>query len=159
MLVRDQVREVEIVEFTEKYHDDLKRLSYEWLEKYDLLEPEDVRILDHPQEVILDAGGRIFFAKYGAEIVGTVSLIPVDADTFELAKLAVAGEYQGMQIGSRLMEVCLQVAKEAGAKKVILYTNHQLTSAQRLYEKFGFQKGVHVDSKYIESDIFMTRSL
>ena len=59
-----------IIEFEEKYHDDLKRLSYEWLERYLLLEPEDIRILNNPKEVILDKGGYIFFVKYGEEIVG-----------------------------------------------------------------------------------------
>lgn len=152
-------RKIEIVEFVESYHDDLKRLSYEWLEEYHLLEPEDVRILDNPKEVILDAGGRIFFAKIGEEIVGTVSLIPVDEDTLELAKLAVAKQYQGLGIGSRLMEVCIQEAKKTKAKELILYTNHQLTSAHRLYEKFGFVESLHVNSKYVESDIFMKRSL
>lgn len=63
------MEEIKIVEFEEKYHDDLKRLSYEWLEKYVSIEPEDEKILNNPKEVVLDKGGDIFFAKYGEEVV------------------------------------------------------------------------------------------
>ncbi|WP_237579069.1 hypothetical protein [Candidatus Enterococcus willemsii] len=36
---------VEIVDYNEQYHEGFKQLSYEWLEKYVTVEPEDVRIL------------------------------------------------------------------------------------------------------------------
>lgn len=32
---------VEIIEYKDKYYDDFKKLSYEWLEKYVFVEPED----------------------------------------------------------------------------------------------------------------------
>lgn len=151
--------EVEIVEYDDKYHEDLKRLSYEWLEKYVSVEPEDERILNNPREVVLDKGGFIFFAKYGEEIVGTVSLIKVDESTFELAKLAVTEKYQGLRIGKLLMGKCLVIAKEKGAIKIILYTNHVLASAIELYKKFDFQEIPLINNKYIESDLKMELSL
>jgi len=144
-----------IVEFEEKYHDDLKRLSYEWLEKYLLVEPEDIRILNNPKEVILDRGGYIFIAKYGEEVVGTVSLIRVDENAFELAKLAVTEKYQGLKIGKQLMEKCLCVGKQKGSKKIILYTNQKLISAIELYKKFNFKEIPLVNNKYVESDLKM----
>lgn len=148
-----------IVEFEEKYHDDLKRLSYEWLEKYLLVEPEDIRILNNPKEVILDRGGYIFIAKYGEEVVGTVSLIRVDENTFEIAKLAVTEKYQGLKIGKKLMEKCLYVGKQKGSKKIILYTNHILISAIELYKKFDFKEIPLMNNKYVESDIKMEFNL
>lgn len=153
------VKEIKIVEYEEKYHKDLKRLSYEWLEKYVSVEPEDEKILNNPKEVVLDKGGFIFFAKYNEEIVGTVSLIKVDNNTFELAKLAVTEKYQGLKIGKMLMEKCLYVAKKNNSKKIILYTNHKLSSAIGLYKKFGFKEIPLVNNKYIESDIKMELTL
>ena len=149
------MNEINIVDYEEKYHDDLKRISYEWLKKYVSVEPEDEKILNNPKEVVLDKGGFIFFAKHCEEVVGTVSLIRVDENTFELAKLAVTEKYQGLKIGKMLMEKCLYVAKQNNAKKIILYTNHILTSAIGLYEKFNFKETPIVNNKYIESDLKM----
>lgn len=153
------MKEIKIVEYAEKYHDDLKRLSYEWLEKYVSVEPEDEKILNNPKEVILDKGGFIFFANYGEEIVGTVSLIKVDKNTFELAKLAVTEKYQGLNIGKMLMAKCLYVAKQKNAKRIILFTNHILTSAIGIYKKFDFKEIPLVNNKYIESDLKMELKL
>ncbi|SCY56126.1 GNAT family N-acetyltransferase [Alkaliphilus peptidifermentans] len=151
--------EVKIVEYEEKYHSDFKRLSYEWLEEYVSVEPEDEIILNNPKEVILDNGGFIFFAKFNEEIVGTVSLIRVDEYTFELAKLAVTKKYQGLKIGKKLMEKCLYVAKQKNAQKVILYTSHILTSAIELYKRFDFKEVPLINNKYIESDLKMELKL
>lgn len=148
-----------IVEYEEKYHDDLKRLSYEWLEKYELLEPEDEKILNNPKEIVLDKGGFIFFTKHGEEIVGTMSLIRVDDNTFELAKLAVTEKYQGLNIGKIIMEKCLYIAKQKNAKRIILFTNHKLTSAIGLYKMFGFIETPFLGSKYLESDLRMELKL
>jgi len=153
------VQEIKIVEYEEKYHDNLKKLSYEWLEKYVSVEPEDEKILNNPKEVILDKGGFIFFAKYDEVVVGTVSLIRVDENTFELAKLAVTEKYQGLNIGRLLMEKCLYVSKEKNARNLILYTNHKLTSAIALYKKFEFKETPLVNNKYIESDLKMELKL
>ena len=145
-----------IVPYDSEYKEDLKRLSYEWLEKYVSVEPEDERIINNPEEVVLNCGGFIFFAKYKNEIVGTVSLIKLDRqNAFELAKLAVTEKYQGLKIGRRLMEKCIEVAKLEGANKIIPYTNHKLTAAIELYKKFGFSFVSLEDDKYLEADLKM----
>ncbi|TDY05299.1 UNVERIFIED_CONTAM: hypothetical protein BJ099_1074 [Lysinibacillus xylanilyticus] len=79
--------EVLIVPYDSEYKEDLKRLSYEWLEKYVSVEPEDERIINNPEEVVLNCGGFIFFAKYKNEIVGTVSLIKLDGQMYRGSKV------------------------------------------------------------------------
>ncbi len=148
-------KNIEIIDYEERYHEEMKRLSYEWLEKYDLWEPEDDRIIDNARELILGKGGFIFFARFEDEIVGTVSLIKCDETTFELAKLAVTAKYQGLKIGSKLMGKCISRARESGADKLILCTNHRLTSAIALYGKSGFIEVDSGDIKYQEADIKM----
>jgi ribosomal protein S18 acetylase RimI-like enzyme len=155
----DCMKQIEIVTYEEKYHDDFKRLGYEWLEKYVTVEPEDIKILTSPKEVILDTGGFIFFAKYQNEIVGTVSLIKVDETTYELAKLAVTEKYKGLKLGNLLMETAIQQAKEQYATKIILYTDHKLATALVLYQKFGFQEIPMINNKYIDSDLMMELSI
>lgn len=146
---------IEIIDFENRYHEDFKRLSYEWLEKYVSVEPEDDKILNDPWGVVLNNGGYIFFAKYGEEIVGTVSLIKVDDGTFELAKLAVTEKYKGKKIGNALMEKCMQTAQKVNAKKLMLYTNRRLIPAIELYKKFGFNELSMINKKYIEADMKM----
>lgn len=146
---------IEIIDFENRYHEDFKRLSYEWLEKYVSVEPEDDKILNDPWGVVLNKGGYIFFAKYGEEIVGTVSLIKVDDGTFELAKLAVTEKYKGKKIGNALMEKCMQIAQKVNAKKLMLYTNRRLIPAIELYKKFGFKELSMINNKYIEADMKM----
>ncbi|MCY9549024.1 GNAT family N-acetyltransferase [Lysinibacillus xylanilyticus] len=88
--------------------------------------------------------------------MGTVSLIKLDGqNAFELAKLAVTEKYQGLKIGRRLMEKCLEVVKLEGANKIILYTNQKLTAAIELYKKFGFPFVSLDDDKYLEADLKM----
>ncbi|MCJ7689354.1 MAG: GNAT family N-acetyltransferase, partial [Clostridiaceae bacterium] len=129
------------------------------LEKYLLSEPEDEKILNNPKEVVLDNGGYIFFVKSGEEVVGTVSLIKVDENTFEIAKLAVTENHKKLGIGKMLMEKCLYVAKQKNANRIILYTNHILTSAIVLYKKFEFKETPLVNNKYMESDLKMELEL
>lgn len=38
------MKQIEIVTYEEKYHDDFKPLGYEWLEKYVTVELEDIKI-------------------------------------------------------------------------------------------------------------------
>lgn len=150
---------IEWLTYEEKYKKDLKELSYEWLEKYVSVEPEDIRILENPEEIIIKPGGEIIFARYQGEIVGTVSLIKVDEETFELAKLAVTEKAQGLKIGNQLMDKALEFAKSKDATKVILYTNRILTAAIVVYQKYGFVEIPMLENKYLESDLKMEKKL
>ncbi|MBK7708893.1 MAG: MarR family transcriptional regulator/GNAT family N-acetyltransferase [Acidobacteria bacterium] len=89
--------EVEISCFRPEFASDFARLNYEWISEYFEIEEKDRQILDDPQTAIIDSGGAIFFASVGGRIVGTVALIATDADSFELAKMAVASDYRGLR--------------------------------------------------------------
>ncbi len=69
--------------------------------------------------------------------------------------MAVAENYQGLGISRLLMDRCLQAARDAGARRLYLQSNSQLTTAIRLYEKYGFRhipvKGAH----YLTADVMM----
>jgi len=146
---------IEIVEWDDKYHENYKNLAIEWLEKYVSVEPADLVILNDPYGQVLTNGGQILFAKFGDEIVGTVSMINTGSNTFELAKLCVTEKYKGLKIGQLLMEESLAFAKEMLAHRVILFTNTKLVPAIKLYEKLGFVEISLDNNKYIESDMMM----
>ena len=57
--------------------------------------------------------------------------------------MSVAPEHRGKKFGDMLLKKCITKAKEMNASKLILYSNSNLQTAIRLYEKFGFK---HVDA-------------
>ena len=152
------MNDVKIVMWEDKYHQAFVDLSIEWLEKYVSVEPADLEILHHPYESVLNDGGEIFFAIVADAVVGTVAMIK-SGNVFELAKLAVTEKHKGKKIGNRLMERCIAYAKENGADKIILYTNHKLVPAIYLYKKYGFCEVEIGNNKYIESDMKMELKL
>ena len=129
---------IEIIPFTIELSTVVKTLNYEWLEKYFKVEKGDVIALSNPQTEIIGKGGFIYFAKMNSEIIGTVSLLKKSDTVFELGKMAVTENAQGLGIGKLLVEHCLTVAKEKNIEKLILYSNTKLASAIHLYEKYGF---------------------
>jgi ribosomal protein S18 acetylase RimI-like enzyme len=150
-----KMEKFQIVEYQDQYHQAFKELSLEWLQKYASVEPEDELMLANPRKEILEKGGRIFFGLVEENVIGTVALIKVDQDTFELAKLAVTAPFQGLKIGDALVQHCLHIAKSQNAKKIILYTSDRLIPAVSLYKKYNFKEVPLIHNKYIESDLKM----
>lgn len=129
---------IEIISFSAEYNEEIKSLNYEWLEKYFKIEAGDIISLSNPQEEIINKGGFIYYAKINNEIVGTVSLLKKTDYVFELGKMAVNTGSQGLGIGTALLEHCINIARQKGIKKLVLYSNTKLASAIHLYEKYGF---------------------
>jgi N-acetylglutamate synthase-like GNAT family acetyltransferase len=101
----------------------------------------------------------IFYAQYNGKIVGTVSLLKIDETTFELSKMAVTEGVQGLGVGNKLMEHCIETANQKGIKKLLLYSNRKLSPALYLYKKFGFEEVPLEKGVYERADIKMERFL
>jgi predicted N-acetyltransferase YhbS len=142
--------------YDDREADTFARLSREWLERYFTVDERDRKYIDHPRESIIDQGGEIFFARLGGEVVGTVAAIRHDAESVELAKLAVTERAQGRGIGRKLTEAVIAWSREAGAKKVVLVSASQLEVAIALYERLGFVHTPQVGERwYPEADVYM----
>jgi len=150
-----QIGNVELIKYSNEYKELFKKLNYEWLEKYFKVEPEDEKLLSDPQEEIIEKGGEIIFAKYKNEIVGTAALISASGGKYELAKMAVTHKAQGRQIGKKLAEEIISLAKQKKADVLFLETNVKLNAAMRLYKKLGFILTENHNSKYERSTIKM----
>lgn len=147
--------QIEIIGYDEKYHSDFKRLNLDYLDKYNLTESHDLIILDNPEEIVIANGGFLWLAKAGEEIVGTVGILPEGHGIFELIKMCVAEKWRGKGISKLLMETCLQKVKELGGERIILFSNHQLKTALKLYEKYGFKNVEVKDSPFVTADVKM----
>jgi len=88
-----------------------------------------------------------------------VALSKVDQETFEMIKMGVKPEAQGLGTGKTLGLAIIQEAKEMGVKKLILYSNSKLGTALRLYEKLGFRNVIPEKDKYCRCDVKMEMAL
>ena len=148
-----------IIEYSYQYQQEFKSLNLEWLDKYNLTESHDLMVLDDPQGTILDRGGFIWLAIDNDKLVGSAALMKEHEGEYELAKMAVTATYRGRGISKQLIETCLNKAKEIGAKKLSLFSNHQLLTALKLYEKYGFRHVEVKDSPFETADVKMELDL
>ncbi|WPQ61795.1 GNAT family N-acetyltransferase [Chitinophaga sancti] len=132
-----------------------ERLNRLWIEKYFTIEPADIATLQHADKEILSKGGKIIFAAAEDEIVGTVALKHIDAESAEMTKLAVDEKFQGYKIGWRLVKEIMRLAEELGYKKVVLYSNTILVPALNMYEKLGFREIPVEPGRYKRSNVKM----
>src|SRR5687768_13209463 len=146
---------IKIVQYKSEHHASFKQLNLEWLDHYNLTESHDLMVLDDPQATILDRGGFIWLAIADNKVVGSAALMKEHEGEYELAKMAVTADYRGKGISKLLIETCLEKAKEIGAKKLSLFSNHQLQTALKLYEKYGFYHVEVENSPFETADVKM----
>jgi len=158
----DTKQALEIVTFKDEYATAFYDLNIEWLKMYFIVEPYDEEVLSKPKKYIINKGGHIFYAIFNNEIVGTVALMPIGDDgLFELTKMAVSPKYRGFKIGQKLMQHCIDFAKdEMQLPELVLYSNTLLENAIYIYRKYGFiEVPLETNTPYKRSDIKMVLNL
>ena len=129
-------------------------INLEWIERYFAVEQKDREVLGNPQKYILDPGGAILVAMDDATPVGVVSLVVMENDTVELAKMGVRPQAQGKGAGRMLMSAAVEAARTMGAKRVYIETNSVLAPALKLYRDAGFQPLKELQpSPYARADV------
>lgn len=150
--------EISIREFRSGDERLFRELNEEWITRYFALEPADREKFADPRGTILDHGGRILLAFDGDRGVGCCALIAMGPGEFEVAKMAVTETHKGKGIGHQLMAATIEKAREIGATRLYIETNHTLTPAIRLYTAHGFQELPPervAESPYARADVFM----
>jgi ribosomal protein S18 acetylase RimI-like enzyme len=151
---------VQIVPFDQAFAKAFADLNYQWIEDSYGVEEHDREVLDHPNETVIATGGEIFFALVGNEAAGTVAMVRMEEDHFELAKMAVSPEFRGRKIGDALMLACIEFAVSRGAKSIILESNTKQEAAIRLYRKHGFVEiPLDPNSHFVRANIRMELDL
>jgi GNAT superfamily N-acetyltransferase len=129
----------QIVGWRPELRADFERLNREWIEQYFVVEQEDLKVFGDPAGQIVAPGGEVFFVLDENGVQGTCAVIRHDAETFELAKMAVAPAARGRGYGDRLVEAAVAFARGAGARRLMLVSNTRLGPALTLYRKHGFR--------------------
>jgi GNAT superfamily N-acetyltransferase len=129
----------EIVGWRPELRIEFERLNREWIEQYFVVEQEDLKVFEDPAGQIVAPGGEVFFLLDEGGVQGTCAVIRHDAETFELAKMAVAPAARGRGYGDRLVEAAIGFVRGSGARRLMLVSNTRLAPALTLYRKHGFR--------------------
>lgn len=117
-------------------HGALYAQEYGWDETFEVLVAEIVtkfiRELDPKRE-------RCWIAESEGEIIGSVFLVKQSEAVAKLRLMYVEPKARGLGIGSHLVDECLRFARQAGYRKIILWTNSVLVAARHIYQKAGFR--------------------
>lgn len=109
--------------------------EYGWDETFEGLVAEImaklIKTFDHRKE-------RIWIAEIDSERAGTVSLAASDRYTAQLRLFFVEPWARQRGVGGMLLAECIRFARQAGYKKIKLWTQDCLDAARHLYETQGF---------------------
>ena len=89
------------------------------------------------------AGGVVYFgdmAQYGSGGIATTM-----AEASGIRLLGVDPRFRGRGVGKALTMACIQLARDAGHREVILHTTAPMQVAWKMYERLGFVRDETLD--------------
>jgi ribosomal protein S18 acetylase RimI-like enzyme len=89
--------------------------------------------------VVRDADGHVV-AGVALVLAGDFGEVTESDDEASFRMLVVDPAVQGRGVGALLVTACLDRARAAGKRRVVISTDPRMTTAHRLYERLGFTR-------------------
>ena len=83
---------------------------------------------------------RCWIAEQDGTVVGSVFLVKSSPRVAKLRLLILHPDARGQGLGARLVEECIRFARQAGYRKLVLWTQSHLDAARAIYRSKGFAK-------------------
>lgn len=83
---------------------------------------------------------RAFIAERNGERLGSLIVMREDAETARIRLVMVEPKARGLGLGARLVREAVAFARQAGYRRMILWTQSVLVDARRIYATAGFRK-------------------
>jgi N-acetylglutamate synthase-like GNAT family acetyltransferase len=96
---------------------------------------------------------RVWVAKDGGRIVGSVQIHPIDKIQCELSGLIVSQEFQGHGVGKLLCKAVEAVAQKQGFAVITLRVNRVCGDAIQVFQKLGYIE-VSTSRRALDEDVF-----
>jgi DNA-binding MarR family transcriptional regulator/GNAT superfamily N-acetyltransferase len=116
-------------------HGALYAEEYGWGERFEALIAEVVAEFGRGHDPKRE---RCWIAEMDGRNVGSVFVVHKTDEVAKLRLLLVDPAARGLGIGARLVDECLRFARQAGYRRMTLWTNSVLLTARGIYEKAGF---------------------
>jgi DNA-binding MarR family transcriptional regulator/GNAT superfamily N-acetyltransferase len=119
-----------------KRHAELYAQEYQWIEPFEGVCAQIVADFANKSDPQRE---RCWIAEMDGENVGCVFLVADSAMVARIRLLLVDPKARGLRLGARLIDECIGFARDAGYKKITLWTHSVLTAARHIYQKAGFK--------------------
>ena len=85
-------------------------------------------------------GQRIWVVEAGEKVAGCIAIVRNTEGVAQLRWFILTPETRGKGLGRRLMDEAVKYSREAGYRRIILWTFSELETAIALYRRWGFVK-------------------